>query len=175
MEEGGYLRRQRIFQNQPGIYMPTPQGLKLAGLEKFQIKPLNVATLAHDLVVIDIAVFYHHQGYKTISEMELRRMVVKKVGERGTRERMPDLVLEKNGKVTAVEFENSPKSASRMTSVLRFYARSRKYDECWFFYSSETWRNRWEKAGASKNSRIKLFSWKGDEKKNAGTARAAGS
>ena len=174
LAEEGYLRRERIFHGQPGVYLATRVGLGLIGCERKNVKPINVATYDHDLIVLDISIYYHHQGYGITSEKELRQGTAGQIGERGTRERTPDLVLKKNGKVVAVEFENSPKSMDRMTKILRFFGRSRKYDECWFFCSSEALKSRWEKIGAGKNSRIKLEIWEGG-KKDARTRTATGS
>lgn len=91
-----------------------------------------------------------------ITEKEILSETKKEIGQTGRQERVPDIVISKNGEKIAIELEIAPKSPARLKAIINHYARQRKYDQVWFYRQKQSVRQKIEEY-ARKADHIKVF------------------
>jgi hypothetical protein len=157
LSENCYLQYKRIFLGKPGVYLATRKGIDAAGCEVGQSN-IAMATYSHDIQTTEMALKFYEQGYKVITEKEILSETKKEIGQTGRQERVPDIVISKNGKKTAIELEIAPKSPARLRAIINHYARQRKYDQVWFYCQKQSVRQKIEEY-AKKAEHIKVFAY----------------
>lgn len=128
----GYLVYEKLFFNEPGVFMAGAKGVALAGdnLPPARFLP---GSYRHDLRLVDLALRLESEtGAHWQTERQLRHE--KGLKGMGTPGHCPDgiLIFPGSDDRIAVELELSPKGAERIVKILKEYAR-RQYKEVWYF------------------------------------------
>lgn len=167
LTESGYLFHRRIFVQEPGIYYPMQSGLDAAGCGISPLRGIALGTYHHDLQLVDLALIFYAQSYEVETEKMFKAKQNRGIGQIGKKERVPDLVIFKNGEKIAIELEKAAKSPGRMKTIINYYARQRHYKEVWFYCEKDSVLKGIEDY-SRKIDHIKAFKYKGGLKSDAG-------
>jgi hypothetical protein len=142
----GLLEQRMLLHRKPGLYVATAEGLRWRGLRRLGVYKVSPGSFEHAEQVAGVAVALHRgfPGWEVISEREIRveesdkgeLLASARVGELpGGRAALhrPDLaLLSPEGRVLAVEVELSVKTASRLRTICRGWARARHVSHVYY-------------------------------------------
>jgi DNA-binding MarR family transcriptional regulator len=128
----GFLRHERVFYGQHGIYRLTRKGSRCT-----ELPPLARITLAnykHDIELIEVYLKLRdlHPEAQWISERKLKRdKYIDGLGKRG---HLPDgMLIFPDGKEVAIEIELTAKGKNRVEKILKWYAGEFDIKEVWYY------------------------------------------
>ena len=152
LSKNGFLYNKRFFHGEFGVYCLMKKAADLTNHK--MIKNVNIATLNHDLSVIDVFVsLSKSQEYECIitdREMRLEKNISKNI-------HVPDLIMrDQEGNQIAIEIELSIKSHSRTKAIIQFFKGAVHYYEVWYFCNQKTY-NHIAKYVNQNNRIFKLF------------------
>lgn len=141
MQELGLLQHRKVFHGEPGVYLPTRAGLRVAGVD-LPSSTVDLATYRHSVALVSLGLDLEPEADALVTEREIRhadggvreradlRYAVHLSGDgtshHGTRLHIPDLVLvHDDGELEAVELELTPKRTRRLRSIIRAFVRAR--------------------------------------------------
>jgi hypothetical protein len=134
----GCCRHERVLADAPGVYLATASGCGLAQ-SPLSAGPARVDLLnfRHDLALVSLSLdLLSTPGARWRSERELRQAMTGRDGV-GRAVHVPDgVLLGPDGGRTAIELDLTPKTSRRLSTILRFYSRSRDYDAVRYFLPS---------------------------------------
>jgi len=110
--EAGYITRKKYLYGVPYLYTLTYKGKIFIGENK-RLETIRIERIAHDIAMIDVAIFYIKKYGLTLNEIISEREMNSKAGF-GTRKHAPDLVVNVQGGTYAIEIELNPKEKPRM-------------------------------------------------------------
>lgn len=136
MQELGLLRHQKVFHGEPGVYLPTRAGMRVAGVE-LPSSTVDLGTYRHSVALVSLGLDLGPEADALVTEREIRQAdggvreradlrYAVHLGSDGARLHIPDLVLvHGDGELEAVELELTPKRTRRLRSIIRAFVRAR--------------------------------------------------
>jgi hypothetical protein len=142
----GLLEQRMLLHRKPGLYIATAEGLRWQGLRRLGVYKVSPGSFEHAEQVAGVAVALNRgfPGWQVLSEREIRAeesdkgelLASARVGELpGGRAALhrPDLaLLSPEGRALAVEVELSVKTASRLRTICRGWARARHVSHVYY-------------------------------------------
>jgi hypothetical protein len=129
----GLASYEKLLHPRPGgVYLPTAEGLAVAGLELTPPRA-DLRTHVHDLGVVDVAIESELAGVEVLTERELRvaapnggPYAIAAAGDAAGV--LPDLVVLEEGKPVAVEIKAGDVPRPQLARLLAAYASGGRYD-----------------------------------------------
>ncbi len=109
--EIGLITRKKYLYGMPGLYFLTPSSRKLIHSPD-KSEAVRVEQIAHDITVLDTAIYFNHKYGVSFSAMVTEKQLHKQDGF-GVRYHRPDFVFTKGQKTYCVEVELNLKSHDR--------------------------------------------------------------
>lgn len=110
--EAGFLRRKKYIYGIPYLYFLTRKAKVLIHVSTHEPK-IRIEQVAHDISVLDTAIFVHAEKAVPFSEMQTEKELHGIDGFSNRRHR-PDFVFQQDGKTVCVEVELSLKAKTRL-------------------------------------------------------------
>ena len=112
--EAGYIHRNKVLYGVPSIYKLA----KSVFDTQRQDKKVRVEQIAHDIAVLDVAVYLHRVKCIAFSEMTTEKQL-HSIDGFGVRRHRPDFVIKHNLKTYCVEVELSLKAKARLEANIQ--------------------------------------------------------
>lgn len=158
LKDGGYLKYLRFFRNRPGIYLCTGTGTAVSNSELSNYnKKIDLATYEHHLTVVDISIKLKNQG-KWITEREIWSEVYRELDGKRSNIHIPDgIIVDREGRRTAVEVELTSKSEKRLRQIMKAHRRARMYDDVLYIVKNTGIKEKIERLSGPLNVKVKLL------------------
>lgn len=127
-----YLVHRRYLYQYPGLYQVTKKGVALADSELPPVRQISVATIRHQLAVVNL---YLQLSKKEAAHFMTERELRQAGGQLGfgRKTHMPDGLLIKGNERIALEVELTVKSKKRISKILNHYRKDFSYQSVWYF------------------------------------------
>ena len=125
----GMVDHTRVFHNECGVFTCTTDGAKFTENEK--LRELHIATLKHDLSVVDV--FLGMCGNDRVESFMTEREIRKNCDW----DHYPDMILRHGKERISLEIELSRKSKNRMENIRNFYLKNMEIDKVVYFVPRE--------------------------------------
>lgn len=124
-----YLVHQRFLYQAPGLYWVSKKGAQLAGSQLPPIKRVAIATIRHQLALVNLYLqLQKKKSVHFVTERELRCQ-----SGIGSKAHMPDGLVINGDERIALEVELTVKSKKRITQILNQYRKDFSYQSVWYF------------------------------------------